>query len=488
MYTKKSKQSIINIKNILMDAPSKIINNRLPSLRSDTSFTLIELLVVIGILAILTAAVIIILNPAEYLKQTRDVTRMNDLTSINQALSVLESQGITNFGLANTVYVSIPDTTSTCANLGLPTLPSNYSYHCVSTSTLQSSNGTGWIPVDFTQSATLSFSSLPIDPINTTSTNEYYTYITGGSWKLSAIMESNKYKPFAQNDGGTASEAYEKGNNLTLGSTVFPSGWIRVPGNSTFGTSDFWVMKYDADCIQASNNTPLTAPDTGYHTYANNTQPCVGPNYYIASTPGGYPIANISQIDSATYCTSIGAHLITNNEWQTIAWNVQNVSSNWSSGTVGTGYIYSGHNDNAPANALIADSNDSNGYAGETNTGGNQKRTLILSNSSVVWDMAGNVWQWTNDTITGANEPTGATPGWNWREYTAITTWGSLTQAKAGPLNSSWNSSNGIGQIYSDGTASNATIYGFLRGGLWDSGGDAGVDTLILNFTPGSTS
>ena len=116
-----------------MDSPSKIINNRFPSLRSNTSFTLIELLVVIGILAILTAAVIIILNPAEYLKQTRDVTRMNDLTSINQALSVLESQGITNFGLANTVYVSIPDTTSTCANLGLPTLPSNYSYHCVST-------------------------------------------------------------------------------------------------------------------------------------------------------------------------------------------------------------------------------------------------------------------------------------------------------------------------------------------------------------------
>ena len=115
-----------------MASPLKRSKFTLP-LQSNTSFTLIELLVVIGILAILTAAVIIILNPAEYLKQTRDVTRMNDLTSINQALSVLESQGITNFGLANTVYVSIPDTTSTCANLGLPTLPSNYSYHCVST-------------------------------------------------------------------------------------------------------------------------------------------------------------------------------------------------------------------------------------------------------------------------------------------------------------------------------------------------------------------
>ncbi len=190
-------------------------------IRKEESFTLIELLVVIGILAILTAAVIIILNPAEYLKQTRDVTRMNDLGSINQALNVLETQGVTNFGLANTVYVSIPDSTSTCANLGLPTLPSNYSYHCVSTSTLQSVNGTGWIPVDFTQSPTLSFSNLPIDPINSTSTGDYYTYTTGGSWDLTASFESYKYKlggsgDKASTDGGSYPDLYEVGSNKTL--------------------------------------------------------------------------------------------------------------------------------------------------------------------------------------------------------------------------------------------------------------------------------
>ncbi|MFA7201381.1 MAG: type II secretion system protein, partial [Candidatus Paceibacterota bacterium] len=42
------------------------------------SFTLIELLIVIGILAILTAAVVIVLNPTELLKQGRDSTRMTD--------------------------------------------------------------------------------------------------------------------------------------------------------------------------------------------------------------------------------------------------------------------------------------------------------------------------------------------------------------------------------------------------------------------------
>jgi hypothetical protein len=41
-----------------------------------------------------------------------------------------------------------------------------------------------------------------------------------------------------------------------------------------------------------------------------------------------------------------------------------------------------------------------------------------------------------------------------------------------------------MGQIYSDGTSGNATIYGFLRSGAWNSGGLAGVGALILSNTP----
>ncbi|KKW47096.1 MAG: hypothetical protein UY99_C0042G0007, partial [Parcubacteria group bacterium GW2011_GWA1_59_11] len=42
-----------------------------------SSFTLIELLVVIAIVAILSAVVIITLNPAELLKQSRDSNRLS---------------------------------------------------------------------------------------------------------------------------------------------------------------------------------------------------------------------------------------------------------------------------------------------------------------------------------------------------------------------------------------------------------------------------
>jgi len=186
------------------------------------SFTLVELLVVIGILAILTAAVLIIINPSEYLKSSRDATRMSDLSSINKALSVLETQGTTSFGTANRVYISIADdASSTCGSLSLPTLPTNWLYQCVSTSNLQKTDGTGWIPVNFSSAPSLSFSNLPIDPINSTTTREYYSYVTGGSWHLSASLQSTKYKlggssDRTSTDGGKYTGLYEIGSNKTL--------------------------------------------------------------------------------------------------------------------------------------------------------------------------------------------------------------------------------------------------------------------------------
>ncbi len=50
-------------------------------------FTLIELLIVIGIIGILAAAVIVVLNPAELLAQARDGTRLSDIDSANSAIN-----------------------------------------------------------------------------------------------------------------------------------------------------------------------------------------------------------------------------------------------------------------------------------------------------------------------------------------------------------------------------------------------------------------
>jgi formylglycine-generating enzyme required for sulfatase activity/Tfp pilus assembly protein PilE len=426
-----------------------------------SSFTLIELLIVIGILAILTAAVVIILNPGELLKEARDSSRMSDLASISKTVQLLLTQNPSvNLGTAQTVYISIPDpSSSTCASItGLPVLPSGYSYHCVTSANSTNINGTGWIPIDFTAQGIQNLSKLPVDPTNSASQLLYYAYTPGtnGTFDTYAYMESKKYITQTAVSGSSVA-AFEKGTGSNLFPNTFPSGWIKVPGNSTFGTSDFYVMQYAAS---QSGTLPVS---TG--------------------TTGAYPWVNISQTTSSSTCALLGSgfHLFTNNEYQTIAWNLENNPVNWSGGTVGSGYMSRGNSDSGAAQ-------DGSSPYGTGYTDFTHLRTQQLSTGATIWDMAGNVWEWTNDTITGANQPSTVTPGFAWRQFTAITTWGTMTQQTAGPANNTWNSSQNIGQIYSDGTASNSTVYGFLRGGLWFVGSYAGVETLVLSNAPGNTS
>jgi prepilin-type N-terminal cleavage/methylation domain-containing protein len=163
---------------------------------NNSSFTLIELLVVLALVAILSVVVVMTLNPAELLKQARDSNRLSDLATINTALNLFSTDVLGGFmGTSTVVYVSIPDTTSTCANLGLPDLATGYTYNCVISQNLRNTDGSGWIPVNFQRiSSNSPISQLPLDPVNTTTTGNYYTYVTGGSWMLSVIPESQKQK------------------------------------------------------------------------------------------------------------------------------------------------------------------------------------------------------------------------------------------------------------------------------------------------------
>ena len=272
---------------------------------------------------------------------------------------------------------------------------------------------------------------------------------------------------------------------------VPPAGWVEVVGNSTYSTTNFLTMKYDAKCAATSNlTTGLTTPDSGYHTYSDSTTACTSANNdAVVSVASGYPIANITQTNAITRCSAVSlnsnaAHLITNNEWMTIARDAEGQAANWTNGAVGNGLLFIGHSDNAPATALDASSDDTNGYYGTGNSSSSspeQKRTKTLSNGSVIWDIGGNVWQWTNNTIQGKDEPSSASPGFAWREFTALTTYGTLSYDQVRPLNTAYNSSYGVGQIYSDGTATNTTAYAFLRGGSWDYGSFAGAFAANLH-------
>lgn len=258
----------------------------------------------------------------------------------------------------------------------------------------------------------------------------------------------------------TGHNGYTGGGDVAVQPESCPVGFIPVPGNSLFGTDNgFCVMKYEAKNVGGVATSQA------------------------ASTPW-LNIAQTSAI-TASIAACDGCHLVSEAEWLTIAHNVLSVDSNWSGGVVGSGYIYSGHNDNVPSSSLAA-STDDNGYYGTGNSGtSNQRRTLALTNGEIIWDISGNADDWTSGQATGGQP--GAS-GYAMREWSTIAGTGALspnphpsygTSAAAG-----WGSSQGIGQILS--SSSETSARGFLRGGAWNSGGNSGVFSMNLGNSPGN--
>jgi len=76
-------------------------------------FTLLELLIVIAILAVLSSAIVLVLNPAQLLAQARDSQRLSDLSSLHSAIALYLSftfgqlSGIVNGGLYGTAVATV---------------------------------------------------------------------------------------------------------------------------------------------------------------------------------------------------------------------------------------------------------------------------------------------------------------------------------------------------------------------------------------------
>ncbi len=191
--------------------------------KNQSGFTLIELLVVIAILAVLAVAVVIVLNPAELIKQARDSTRISDMAAINSAIAFYLSS------------VAAPATgTSSGANCTSGTTTNGTAACSLNASTTIS--GGGWVTINFGSIPTGSpIAKLPIDPNNGSTNCQLYTTATVGfncfyeylwnnastTYQLDSAMESQKYSKggtndVETNDGGPNTGAYEVGNAANL--------------------------------------------------------------------------------------------------------------------------------------------------------------------------------------------------------------------------------------------------------------------------------
>ncbi|MEK9154670.1 MAG: LamG-like jellyroll fold domain-containing protein [Patescibacteria group bacterium] len=220
-----------------------------------SAFSLLELLIVMGVLAILTTTVVLIINPVELLKEGRDSKRIVDIRSIDEAIQLAQADNLSlSLGSPNVVYLSLPDTNSNCSSYSLPSLPIGYSYTCQSASNFQKVDGTGWLPIDFTALSTGSpFPVLPIDPENDDNNNLYYTYENG--YILTAGLLSNEYiQEVAQKDEGLNPLRFEIGSGISI---------LSIPTN---GLIAYWPLEgnFNDYSGRGHNGTPMGGVESSF--------------------------------------------------------------------------------------------------------------------------------------------------------------------------------------------------------------------------------
>jgi len=214
-------------------------------------FTLLELLIVLSVIVILAVALILVINPAETLKKSRDSQRISDLTTLKTALGIYTTSktpvlldngtnstcksgaGAGTYGAGSKIYYSYPNSapgaaiTATSLDGGAASVPAPGQ---VTNANLNNTDGTGWLPVNFGGITGGSpISALPADPVNSiaavgapTNSDFVYRYVcssTSLTYEIDVPLESTAYTVDdnrMSKDGGNNTNYYEVGTNLQL--------------------------------------------------------------------------------------------------------------------------------------------------------------------------------------------------------------------------------------------------------------------------------
>ena len=279
-------------------------------------------------------------------------------------------------------------------------------------------------------------------------TYQYTTQAGGAGYCLTAISSQGGGAFFVSNDNGVRQGACSGhasgGGTGTVGPDSAAGDFVLVPGNSHYGTSDFYVAKYEARNVAGK----------------------------AVSQAAGLPWVSISQTNALPVAQAAcnGCHLITEPEWMTIAMNVVSVPENWSGGAVGSGYIFRGNSTSSAA----TDSTDS--------LAGANYRILKLTNGEEIWDFSGNVWEWTQGTITGGQPGPAGETGYSWKDWSNPNLQWNSFPVTSRPTGTIYSQTQGVGGVW--GNTGDTTLRAFKRSGNWNHANRVGVYTVLLSNTP----
>ena len=158
-------------------------------------------------------------------------------------------------------------------------------------------------------------------------------------------------------------------------SFICPKNYVPVPRLGGYSNRDFCVAKYEAK--KDSSDIAISSHE-------------------------GKPWTGQTLEEQIKHCKDNGPNfdLIKNDEWQTIARNIEREPKNWGAGVVGSGLgINTGVNNldknNGPLSASDNLSNSCYGTGNECTEDSwhPDKRTHVLSNGMIIWDISGNVME-----------------------------------------------------------------------------------------------